>query len=311
MSDKTPEEEGLEAWEKGAPVEVKRIRPSTSVLSTRLPRDLFQGLSLRAEAEGKPVSLLARELIERGLESGGPQTPAHLGSMFQRWLTESLRDVQLVTVVSPAITHDRWCEWLTEIDADLTDLAVARHVWQTVNDIIARHSSMPPSLLFDVQARNYAAAQAVAVRRQVDRDSRSVTLARLLGEIQEAPEVLSRERYVGMFDWGMQNIGDSQFDEWAGNSGRHVDPAMVVNDLDALVGATDSIRHYVTKHIAHLDEHRGEVQLPTFNDLNAAIDVLFDLFRKYGVILTGSDRARMVPVPQYDWLAPLRIPWIE
>jgi hypothetical protein len=50
--------------------------------------------------------------------------------------------------------------------------------------------------------------------------------------------------------------------------------------------------------------------MTTFDDLDAAIDTLFALFRKYRLMLTGSDRAVMVPVPQNDWLAPLRIPWI-
>ena len=108
MSEKTPDEEAMEAWEKGTPVDVKRVRPSTSVLSTRLPRDLFESLSLRAEAEGKPVSLLARELIESGLEAVGPQTPLHVATMFHRWTEEILQSFKVSTVASPAITQTSW-----------------------------------------------------------------------------------------------------------------------------------------------------------------------------------------------------------
>jgi hypothetical protein len=215
-------------------------------------------------------------------------------------------------VIAPAAdpAHDKWCAWLKDIDADLTDVAMARMVWRKMNEIVGKHPSMPDSLLFDVQARNYAAAQTVAVRRQVDKNQRSVTMWRLLDEVHASPHVLSRDRYVGMFDWGMQHLGDQQFDDWAGKGAAHIDPAMVETDIDALVTATDAIRHYVNKHIAHLDERRARVVLPTFTDLDAAIDMLFELFRKYGVILTGSHRAVMTPVPQYDWLAPWRVPWI-
>lgn len=240
-----------------------------------------------------------------------------MGGVSQPWSTgghpslDELLGRTPVTVPPADPAHERWCGWLNEIDADLTDVALARWVWRTMNEIVAKHPSMPPSFLFDVLARNYAAAQTMAVRRQVDRDSHSVTMARLLGEIAEHPEVLSRERYVGMFEWGMQQIGDSQFDSWSGKGGAHVGVAMVEEDLDALRTVTNSIRDYVNKHVAHFDERRASIEVPTFEDLDAAIDVLFDLYRKYGVMLTGSDHDVMELVPQYDWLAPLRIPWIE
>jgi hypothetical protein len=196
-----------------------------------------------------------------------------------------------VTAPASDTRHQRWCGWLKDIDTDLTDVALARSVWRTINTIVAEHPGMPPSLLFDAQARNYAAAQAVAVRRQVDHDSHSVTMIRLLEEIRDNTEVLSRQRYVAMFPWGMQHLGDSQFNDWAETSGSCVEAAFVTKDIDTLVGVTDTIRKYVNRHIAHLDERRSRITIPSFNDLDVAIDLLFELFRKYNVVLTGSDRA--------------------
>jgi AbiU2 len=215
-------------------------------------------------------------------------------------------------VVPPAADSrlDEWCAWVDDIDKDLTDVAIARYVWRTINRIVADHPAIPPSFLFDVQARNYAAAQTIAVRRHVDRDPRSVTMIRLLSAIRDSPEVLSRQRLVSRYPWGIQHLGDRQFDDWAGSDATHVDLAMVTTDIDKLIASTESIQHYVNKHIAHLDEKRVSAAVPTFDDLDNAIDTLFELFRKYALMLTGHDRAVMEPVPQYDWLAPLRMPWI-
>lgn len=78
------------AWARGRPAELKRERPSSSVLSIRVPTELLETLSERAKTEGKPASLLARDLIERGLAIEGPMTPADLARMFARWVEETL-----------------------------------------------------------------------------------------------------------------------------------------------------------------------------------------------------------------------------
>lgn len=108
MSEKTPEEEALEVWEKGTPVEVKRERPSTSVLSLRLPKELFEQISDQAEARGMSVSAFGRDLIERALISQMPSSPIDVASMFHRWALESMQGVRLSTIVSPGITRQSW-----------------------------------------------------------------------------------------------------------------------------------------------------------------------------------------------------------
>ncbi|MGI8427131.1 MAG: hypothetical protein ACR2FO_07755 [Actinomycetota bacterium] len=125
MSEKTPEEEALEVWEKGTPVEVKRDRPTSSVLSLRLPQDLFEEISDLAEARGMSVSAFGRDLMEKALGSQSPSTPIDVASMFHRWALESMEGVRLSTLVSPAITRDSWvhfCFGSTSFEASHHDL---------------------------------------------------------------------------------------------------------------------------------------------------------------------------------------------
>jgi hypothetical protein len=124
--------------------------------------------------------------------------------------------------------------------------------------------------------------------------------------------VMTRQRYVAPYPTGTQWIGDSEFTNmWAGTVGDHLDPAIVQADLDGLrSGATRLVRHYVNKEVAHHDE-KGAVTIPTFADLDEAIDNLGTLLTRYGTLLTGSNLAVPEPVVQYDWEAPFRQPWIE
>ena len=94
MSNRSSDEEGADlqhAWERGEPVELKRDRPPTSVLSIRVPSPLFDELSERARDVLKPVSHVARELIESGLARQGPSTPPDLARSFSRWVEEELQ----------------------------------------------------------------------------------------------------------------------------------------------------------------------------------------------------------------------------
>ena len=61
---------------------------------------------------------------------------------------------------------------------------------------------------------------------------------------------------------------------------------------------------------SHTDEKPLKT-LPTFEDLNTAIDGIGELFNKYTLLLTQSTWGTLVPVVQFDWQAVFREPWIK
>lgn len=91
MGETNEDRDLIQAWEQGKPADIKRVRPSSSVLSIRIPHELFEDLSNRAEEAGKSVSQFARELIEQGLTSDVPSTPVEVASMFYRWAHEMIQ----------------------------------------------------------------------------------------------------------------------------------------------------------------------------------------------------------------------------
>jgi hypothetical protein len=126
-------------------------------------------------------------------------------------------------VANSDLRYLKWRRWLDDIDRDLTDVAITRYVWKAIVEVLNEHPAMPPSHMFDVLTRSYAVSQSVAVRRQAEIDSRSVTMGRLLNEISQTPQALSREGFVGLLPWGMQHLGDEQFNQWAAPGAAHVD----------------------------------------------------------------------------------------
>jgi hypothetical protein len=136
-------------------------------------------------------------------------------------------------------------------------------------------------------------------------------MARLMIEIHDDPERLSRERFVNQFDIDQQSRGDQVFSkEFAGKAGDHVDPELVGSDLNTLDEGADQIVTYVDKHVAHSDA-RPMAVLPTFEELNNAIDVVGELFKKYFLLITVDSYLMLEPTPQYDWEASFREPWLR
>ena len=208
--------------------------------------------------------------------------------------------------------YDRWRIDLDVLQADLSEIAYARLVWREENKVLAANKEIPPSAIFDIRARNYAVAQSVGVRRLTDTDRRTVSLVNLLRDIEQNPASLSRERYVSYFDPAHESLGHSDFDEWACADGTHIEPHLVKDDRERLTAAAaGSIKPYVNKFIAHNDRDKAIVRVPKFGELEFAIDVLFEVFRKYHTMLTASTLHSLEPVPQYDVLGPYRVPWIN
>lgn len=108
MKKKDRDQDLVDSWEKGQPVEVQRVGPSSSVLSMRLSSALFQELSLRAESAGLSASQFAREVIERGLATETPTTPADVASMFHRWAAELTQGIRVSPRVSTGLTRSTW-----------------------------------------------------------------------------------------------------------------------------------------------------------------------------------------------------------
>lgn len=186
-----------------------------------------------------------------------------------------------------------------------------RETSREVGRIIEANGKLPDSYYWGYLRDTYATAQAIAIRRQGDTSQRVVSLARLLSEISADAKRIARDFFVGMFQPDTRRLGERGFDEhFAGSVGTHLDPAIPSGDLHALTDTAAAVTRYVNQHLAHSDA-RASPDLPTFNDLDAAVDQIGYLFKKYANLLTASSYGTLVPVAQHDWKAIFRQPWIR
>jgi hypothetical protein len=211
----------------------------------------------------------------------------------------------------------KWRSWIEkDIRSDVVGMHFKRMIWREVQEMVAANPEVGevPSAFWDFYGENYAAAQAIAVRRQADRDARTCSLARLIKEMQADAELLTRDYYVGLLDERTDSDllvkrANSDFDRLAG-SGDHLDPEIPARDFEVLQNDAHRLRIYVNEHVAHDMAEPTLPEMPTYADLHAAIDSVGEIFKKYAVTLTGGWWATLEPAIQGDWKAIFRVPWL-
>ncbi len=211
----------------------------------------------------------------------------------------------------------RWNRWIEHLDRIVQETYRAHHyrqLWRGLAEI-TQAANLPASAIFDAFGVWYATTQTASVRRQLDRRRGTVSLRRLLDDIAQHPEVASRERHVAAWlpdgaDPDFEAQAHANFDRFAGGRDRdRIDVAGVRADIQQLEAVGGVVERYANEAIAHM---AGEPthEVPTFVDLNGAIDQIGELVKKYASLLKAEIIWQLEPVIQYDWKAPFRQPWI-
>lgn len=158
----------------------------------------------------------------------------------------------------------------------------------------------------------YAHYIVMAVRRELDRGADAPNMYRLLREVQKRPQVLSRARYKAFWDDSPivrehhVNLWDEPFNEMAGTGG-YIDPAIVKNDLEELDRQAKLVIQYANRIVAH----RTPDTVPTtLRDVNASLESIERMLKKYYVLLTGKSLMAAEPSILVPWQRAFREPWI-
>jgi hypothetical protein len=210
----------------------------------------------------------------------------------------------------------RWREWIDgPIKNDVIGMHHRRQIWRELGEITDANPGLAamPSAFWEFATETYATTQAIAIRRQADVTRGTCSLARLISEVRSNATRLTREYFVGL--WGEQQEvrlreAHKAFDELAGGAHEHLVARVPTGDLERLARDSAAMKTYVDEHVAH-DAAEPTAELPTFADMDAAVDALGHMFKKYSNVLTAGSWVVLEPAVQEDWKAIFRVPWIQ
>jgi predicted Zn-dependent protease len=217
-----------------------------------------------------------------------------------------------------------WNKWIDVIRSEITRLSIDRNIFWEVQDIIKNNPKIQkPSSFYDFLRNTYAASALMGVRRQVKIDKDSISFAKLLREICDNPEILSRTRYFAHYKGSsveeiakrlgttVEKYRSQDFDQFAVKAGDHVDPELIKLDLEKLKSKAQKCEKYADQRVAHFDKKAISI-IPRFTDLDSCIDYLEILIKKYYLLFRASVLTRILPESQneYDWKAIFKEAWI-
>jgi len=210
-------------------------------------------------------------------------------------------------------TFNKWTKWLDIIHKEITSLSTNRHIFWEVQEIIKSNKKIQkPSSFYEFLGSAYASLAVMCIRRQVKIDKQSISFARLLEQISNNPRVISRQRYVALYgiDSMMKETGERDFNKFADKSGKHINSAIVLADLDQLRTKASKCEKFADMRVAHFDK-RALKNPPTFKDVDDCIDLLEGLLKKYTLIFRATSLTSILPTWQYDWKEIFYQPWIK
>ncbi|MGH7915713.1 MAG: hypothetical protein ACREPW_13855 [Candidatus Binataceae bacterium] len=212
----------------------------------------------------------------------------------------------------------RWCNWLKIVRKDVQDLVIKQHIFWEVQKIIKDNPRIQkPSSFYQWIGSAHCTQISIGIRRQLDIDTRSISLRRLLCEIKQAPRVLSRKRFLSIYKPNpaiftacqTAGLGNALFDKYAGCNENYFPISKIECNLAALDVRGRKVKKFVNKTVAHLGTKRP-TELPTFGELDTCIDLLEKLVLKYQTLFEASAPASLLPTWQFDWKAVFNEPWV-
>jgi len=205
----------------------------------------------------------------------------------------------------------KWIDWIGIIHKNIENLLTSQHIYKTYLEIVKSNPEIQSPIDFhDWVRKNYASSVAIHIRRELDMGSDVISLKKLLTEIKNDPQVITKEWFESLYKGSnAEAFADGDFKNVAGN-GEIFDSSIASADIEKLEQLGKHIKEYATYRIAHNIE-KPITKDPTYNDLDAFIKEYESIVKNYILLFTASGYTSLTPTWQYDWEEVFTKPWIK
>ena len=206
---------------------------------------------------------------------------------------------------------NKWSKWLEVIEKEVTNLFRFQHIFNEVQEIIKKNPKIQkPSSFYEFMGTSYVSFIVMGIRRQIKIDNQSISFARLLKEIIETPEILTRKRFVALYSSGIgEELGNRDFNLFAENGADHIDSSKIQEDFEKLKQVGKKLEDFADKRIAHRDKREPKT-IPIFQDIDDSISFFGELLKKYVLLFRAEGLPFVLPVYQYDWKEIFKHAWL-
>lgn len=206
-----------------------------------------------------------------------------------------------------------WCRRFDDSERGVYTLFHVRWMWRVVEGI-SRHAHPDGYTELDnYLARTAIDSLALGVRREIDRDERTSSVAHVLERLIREPRMASRERYVeGVGQEAPEDARDADrwFDAYAEPGDPYISVDRVQADIDRLKAAAGRVKTFVDEQVAHRQlEEQGRID-PTEID-RALGEIRRVVLRYHGLRWPGQLLLDTTPIADRGFLQTFTKPWLS
>jgi len=230
---------------------------------------------------------------------------------------------------SGSAARDELIKQLDLLHDHVYQLRVNQFIFKKISQLIQENPELQnrPSHIYVWINNSYLETTAMAIRRLCDTRKGSVSMIKFLQCLKNNLSVVSRSAYKDLFRGKFIKSSDKSphiketirelsvnksYDELIGKDVVQPNKADIDQEIGDLKNIAANIKTYADERIAHFDKN-PPVTLQAddaFDDMDKIIEHLTNLVIRYTRLLTANASDLNVYI-NYDWLAPLRVPWLS
>ena len=205
----------------------------------------------------------------------------------------------------------KWSGWLkNHVTPEVSQLLWSSNIYAETRLIASSNPAINTSNRFyEWIDRNYVDTTLMGIRRQLDDHKDAASLKKLLSDMKENYHLLTRKRYLGLYSEEMQNVGNKDYDNLAGESVNTFPVEKLEKDLNKLEDINNLHKTYIDKRLAHHQKITTLNPMGTYQDLDDAIIIFKEITVRYYLLLL-AETIELFTSPKRDWKSIFSQAWI-
>ena len=196
---------------------------------------------------------------------------------------------------------EKWARWLEAIRDEVYRLKTNHHVFHRLrrfaqeNPAFATKGALATNVFWPFLHETFIHYAAVAVRRQCEVDKQVISLARLLDDLAQEPELIRRSEFVEAHTLPFSNTKEQTrreaeefFEKFAPGGAPTVDADVVLLDLAELHLSAEEITKFADRRVAHFDK-RDTSFIDDLSYVDEPIDRIGRTLVQYHYLVTGEE----------------------
>jgi hypothetical protein len=206
----------------------------------------------------------------------------------------------------------KWRRWIKVIDQVIFDsIREDKLVFDNYYALVESNKAISsPWNFHHCVLQNHGRSLILQVRKLVDSDSRTYSLRKLLGEIANNPESITKRSFVAAYQKHHRDIATNNWAKYVhGKSVPHLPKSVPLKDIELLKRLSKRICILINKDIAHLDRRRRK-WTTNFDELYDLLKRLVSIAEKYGDLLgrAAADDLDNFAIT-YEWMSIFDVAW--